>query len=333
MLPYNANMARRAKDEFPLLKRADGLVADLRRLVPKAVRQSDPTSIHDARVATRRLKAVLDVLKPILSSEHRRSFGKVLRKLRRRLGPLRDLDVMLDHLNSLPARHRVAVAWLSERLKARREELRRLTIRQIIPPKLLGRLGAWWGVREEVAGGLGSVDTLLAESLRVQLKAFAQKADALVDDPHVLRIAGKAVRYTLEMVIVQRHALPAAVTRSFKQMQDALGQWHDYVVLAERVMRLSLDERLSHHDAAMAVGVMEIARVAVQRSSRHLARFHELWLQRGQQIVATINEAFPAPSPPLPPAAINEFETDRDLSDSQEIGRKQDAAPGEISAA
>ena len=313
-------------------------MTDLRRLVPRAVKASDASSIHDARVATRRLKAILDVLKPILGGEHRKSFGRVLRKLRRRLGPLRDLDVMLGHLESFPARHRVGVVWLGERLKARRDELRRSALRQISPPKLLGRLGAWWGVREELVGGQASIDTLLAESLHGQLNAFAEKADALVDDPHALRIAGKAVRYTLEMAIIQRHALPAAVTRSFKQMQDALGQWHDYVVLAERIMQLSLDEHLSHHDAATAAAVMEISRTAVQRSSRQLAHFRALWLACGQEIVATINEAFPLPStppPPLPPGDISESETDRDLSGSEETPPPfgQDAAPGEISAA
>ncbi len=326
---------RKAKDQFPLLKRADGLVADLRRLVPRAVKASDESSIHDARVVTRRLKAVLDVLKPILPGNNRKSFGRVLRKLRRRLGPLRDLDVMLGHLKSFPARHRSGVVWLGERLKARREELRRSALRQISPPKLLGRLGAWWGVREELVAGQASVNTLLAESLHVQLAAFAEKADALVDDPHALRIAGKAVRYTLEMAIAQRHSLPAAITRSFKQMQDALGQWHDYVVLTERIMQLSLDEHLSHHDAAIAVSVMEIARTAVQRSSRQLANFRALWLARGAEIVATINEAFPRPSPPppLPRAAINGSETDRDLSGSEKTPPAQDASPGEISAA
>jgi CHAD domain-containing protein len=325
-------MARKARDQFPLLKRADGLVTDFRRLVPRAVKASDESSIHDTRVVTRRLKAVLDVFEPILTGEHRKSFGRVLRKLRRRLGPLRDLDVILGHLGSFPARHRAGVGWIGERLKARREEFRRSALRQISPPKLLGRLGAWWVVREELVAGQASINILLAESLRVQLAAFAEKADALVDDPHALRIAGKAVRYSLEMAIVQRHSLPAAITRSFKQMQDALGQWHDYVVLAERIMQLSLDEHLSHHDAAMAAAVMEITRTAVQRSSRQLMHFRALWLARGRDIVATINEAFPLPSPP-PSTAVSESETDRDLSGSEETGPGRDAAQGEISAA
>ena len=40
-----------------LLAYLDDLVDHLRRLVPKALRGNNPEAIHDARVATRRLKA------------------------------------------------------------------------------------------------------------------------------------------------------------------------------------------------------------------------------------------------------------------------------------
>ena len=52
-------------------------------------------------MATRRLKAALDLLKPVLSDEHLKPFSKVLKKFRRRLGPMRDLDVMIEHLGEI----------------------------------------------------------------------------------------------------------------------------------------------------------------------------------------------------------------------------------------
>ncbi len=73
--------------KFPLLKHADALVENLRRVLPRAVKQWEESSIHDARVCTRRLKAILDVLSPVLSKEHRKPFAKILGKLRRQLGP------------------------------------------------------------------------------------------------------------------------------------------------------------------------------------------------------------------------------------------------------
>src|SRR6185312_16160926 len=85
------NMASDTKG-FPLLAYLDELVEDLHKNVNKALRAFDADAIHDARVATRRLKAAMGLLESVISSEHRKPFGKVLKKLRRRLGPLRDLD-------------------------------------------------------------------------------------------------------------------------------------------------------------------------------------------------------------------------------------------------
>src|SRR3954470_24134003 len=85
----------------PLLAYLDELVENLRRLIPSAIRGNDADAIHDARVATRRLKAALDLLETAIDQRRLRPFAKTLRKLRRRLGPLRDLDVMGDHLREL----------------------------------------------------------------------------------------------------------------------------------------------------------------------------------------------------------------------------------------
>ena len=53
------------------------------------------------------------------------------------------------------------------------------------------------------------------------------------------------------------HRLPATVMRLFKKMQDALGQWHDLVVMAERLMSLSIEQLLAHHDALVQFGGAE----------------------------------------------------------------------------
>ena len=59
-----------------------------------------------------------------------------------------------------------------------------------------------------------------------------------------MRISGKSFRYTLEMAAVQGHKLPAGIMKNFKRMQEALGVWHDYVVLTERAMHVSLQALL-----------------------------------------------------------------------------------------
>ncbi len=285
--------------EFPLLAYLDDLVDDLRDHVSGALKAFDADAIHDARVSTRRLKAALDLLEPVLSKGSRELFPIVLKKLRRRLGPLRDQDVMLEHLEELAsiALYRPASQWLSDRLKEERVREREKAREKSAPAAVLARLGAWWGLREEVAEAEEAIASLLAQSLHLQLDAFIEQADLisgrasagacskaaqpaangaprppeqlesvrpeLADpahphDPHELRIAGKALRYTLEMAREQGHPLPVEVAKSFKKMQESLGMWHDYVVLTEKALTLSSRTLLAHHDAGMQVAVLDL---------------------------------------------------------------------------
>src|SRR5215203_3659060 len=92
-----------------LIEYLDSLASKLRDHLTGAVVNSDVTDIHQARVATRRLKAGLELFGPVLSEDHAGAFGKTLKKLRRRLGELRDHDVMIERVGSL-RRRRFAAA-------------------------------------------------------------------------------------------------------------------------------------------------------------------------------------------------------------------------------
>ncbi|MGH9172814.1 MAG: CHAD domain-containing protein, partial [Vicinamibacterales bacterium] len=69
-----------------------------------AAQAGDMRSVHQARVATRRLREALPVLSASIST---RSLGRVRRQVRRMtraLGPVRELDVALGHLDELASR-------------------------------------------------------------------------------------------------------------------------------------------------------------------------------------------------------------------------------------
>src|SRR5438105_4428070 len=119
-------MSTSAESEFPLLAHMGALVEELRTSVPKALHEWDEEAIHDGRVATRRLKAALDLLKWVVSKNQRNPFARILRKLRRQLGPLRDLDMMLGHLAEFETNStdEPAVLWLKEHLRQRRDDVR-----------------------------------------------------------------------------------------------------------------------------------------------------------------------------------------------------------------
>ena len=131
-------------------------------------------------------------------------------------------------------------------------------------------------------------------------------------DPHAVRIAGKNFRYTLEMAAVQGHKLPAGVMGKFKRMQEALGLWHDYVVLTERAMQISLEELLPHHDAVMQARVLELARTLLKRSTNHLNQFALLWSEGGCDVASAVRQTFPLTR------SLSESKTDPDPADSGE---------------
>jgi hypothetical protein len=128
-------------------------------------------------------------------------------------------------------------------------------------------------------------------------------------EPHALRIAGKSLRYTLEMAQAQRLGVQDASLKMFKQMQDALGLWHDYHVLTQQILQGCLEEmRTTHYrrdeDELMLLGVR-----IVRDSGKELADFARLWRKNGaaltQQIQDIVKETQIAPeTPALPPEVV-----------------------------
>jgi CHAD domain-containing protein len=292
-------MATATGAKFPLLKYLDDLVHELRQLVSDAVMGDDVDAVHDARVATRRLKAATKMLEPILSARCRKPFDKITRCLRKQLGPLRDADVMLEHLDDLPAPALAdAKSWMNNRLDERRSAAVGRARKNAPPSRVLAKLGSWWGLQREIADAPDRIDGLLRESVHLQLDAFSERAnDHAHGDPHALRIAGKSLRYTLEMARHHRVKIPATVLSTFKRMQTFLGLWHDYVVLAQWMLDELVESDLALHDLKRADEVLSLARMSLRKAGRQLKRMSDLWSRRGEALCVQIREAFPLSMP------------------------------------
>jgi CHAD domain-containing protein len=290
-------------------------VTELCRWVPLALDLADQEAIHQARVTTRRLKAALDLLKPALESESRRKFAKTLRRLRRSLGPLRDLDVMVGHLGEFGADERFGaiVHWLRVRFAEDRGALLGEIRQRRSTASLINDLRVWGQLETQLTQAEQGAPGLAKQAVLPQLDSFCESADRLLrhhseeappaegQDVHQLRIAGKLLRYTLELAPSMGYAISASLFRAFKKLQDALGLWHDYVVLSERTMRTALDEALPANDPRLYGQALELARVCWQRGERHLAHFRDLWSKEGGQIAEHIQQAFGLPAETPPP--------------------------------
>ena len=299
------------ENAFPLLKYLDSLVEELQKDVPKALREFDADAIHDSRVATRRLKAATRLLAPILHGDSVKKFEKALKKLRRRLGPLRDGDVMIENLSHVKgATHAAAVKWLGDTLSAQRD-IARADAAGHGPGKVLSKLAGWWELRDGIAESAEAVDNLLSQAVHLQLDEFVERAGR-TGNPHELRIVGKGLRYTLEMAAEQGHTLPKSTLKMFKTIQEYLGDWHDNVVIVQSAMAHSLDAELTYKDMALQQKVLNLSRMFATRAEKEFGKFSETWSESGAELSSQIRAAFPLTQP------VTEPKTDPDPPDLAE---------------
>lgn len=100
------------------------------KAVPRAVEGADIEGVHDVRVASRRLRAAMDVAAPAFPAAWYKPLHRVAREITSELGEVRDRDVMLDYLtaerdaappNERPGIERLIARVDRERIAARAE--------------------------------------------------------------------------------------------------------------------------------------------------------------------------------------------------------------------
>jgi CHAD domain-containing protein len=205
-----------------------------------AARAGDVEGVHQARVASRRLREVVPVLGVGLDDVRLKPLGRRLRDLTRALGPVRELDVALGMVAALPSQGEQAsrlLATFSQWLAARRAAPVR-ALRKALAPDTRAPLEKQLDALE--AARAGSVDQQWRGALGRQL---AVRADGLRDrieltgalfhpEPlHEVRIAAKKLRYALELTEEAGLARLARPLKTLKTSQDALGRLHDLDVL------------------------------------------------------------------------------------------------------
>lgn len=215
----------------------------LKRHLPAAV-AGDDRGVHQARVATRRLREAVPVFARGLKGNRVRKAQRKIRRLTRALGTVRELDVTLRLLDEL-ARSRdvpraavedVRAHVIAERDRGRLKMLKRME--RVDAAKLDRRL-------ESVVAELEDTDDdSWRDALATRLLARASRLVSAIDDAgqiyaaeglHRVRIASKKLRYGLEIVADSRLAAAATHVRAITRVQEMLGQIHDLQILQTHV--------------------------------------------------------------------------------------------------
>jgi CHAD domain-containing protein len=205
----------------------------------KAVRRGkDPEAVHQMRVATRRLRAAIRALEGhvvVPADDQAR-----LKWLARRLGAVRDLDVIIALLagETLPVtsrEERARLARLIRKLRARRRKLQDRLVRGLASKRYRRLLEGL----DEVAGGPRLAGTEEAVAARVLAGVSERLGEVIARSPgmtqaapdadtlHALRIDCKRLRYALELHAAAYGFSYDVERKLARDLQDVLGEIHD----------------------------------------------------------------------------------------------------------
>lgn len=210
----------------------------------------DPEAVHDMRVATRRLRAALVAAEPFYGRKRYRAMARSVRDLTRALGQVRDADVLLSYLRerymTVATDERIGLEGLIDAIAADRA-----VARDDLDPVLDA-----WGedgdlatefvqsaakvkARGRKAKSRDQVALVAARALDRDVDQFMDHAELLDDEGgsaeafHDLRIAGKKLRYTIELFAPVLDSSADDLLAGLKSLQELLGEIHDRDVLID----------------------------------------------------------------------------------------------------
>jgi len=225
----------------------------------------DAEAVHDARVATRRMRSGLNFFAPWAPRRLAKDLGRELRTAARALGSVRDLDVSLAFVHEhAPQVAPEAEEPLRRYLEAERQRARSDLLSFYKGPEyksLQKNLSQF--TRSKVSGRTRLADILpgLVNQATSELHVFngTLVSGSPVEHIHALRIAIKHLRYLLEFTRYAAYPASDQLIDLTTDIQEELGQVHDAHVSAllafELLRRPDLSLTADDRDALLAYGL------------------------------------------------------------------------------
>jgi len=247
----------------------------------------DPEGVHQARVATRRLRSHLRTFRDLLDPDWTQSLREELKWLGDELGAVRDADVLLERLEGRVAElepdDQSSAEPLLGRLRHEREGARAVLLDGLRSDRylqLLDRLvDAAQRPRVVMLVGINHDDTL-RDLVRKPWKHLRAAVDDLPEPApdaalHQVRIRAKRARYAAEVVEPAFGKSARQFAKSVTDVQDVLGEHQDSVVAAAwlRANALTLGDARAIYVAG-ELGAMERAAAETSR-----AEWPKVWKQ------------------------------------------------------
>jgi len=283
-------------------QRADDAAGQIFQVLLEAIRTNeagtradlDPEFLHDFRVAVRRTRAGLTLLREALPEDLLAHFKTEFGWLGTATGPTRDLDVYLETMPSyraaLPSEVASDLGALEDHLRAKQAAAHAALVEALDSPRYAALLSDWAAALARLRAGGADAPSAAAPIAALAARRTWQRFKRILDDGgridaetevealHALRIEAKKLRYALEFF--RRLVPPAeadALIGSLKGLQDNLGTLNDAGVqqAAMRGFAAEIGRRPSRSGTVLAMGWLMAELHAREQACRHdfAARF------------------------------------------------------------
>lgn len=267
----------------------------LSRQLSKLASKPAPENIHGFRTSSRRV----EVLVTDLAQERSRNDKKLLKllgRLRKKAGRVRDLDVEIAALRSLkipqePVRKSQLMRTLVEE-RGKREKKLVQTLDKKTVSEVRKRLKRTAG-NLEIPKNINPLAVALHKVTELELDQSAVTEETL----HRFRIAGKRARYIAEMA--GKDAEAARLVAQLIHLQDAIGDWHDWAQLAQRAEKLFGGVQ----DSALVAALRNVARAKFRQAVNTLTETRPKLAGRKAVPVTTLGHR-PSRQSSTPDAAV-----------------------------
>lgn len=220
---------------------------------PSSTTTAAKTDVHRFRTNSRRVEALIGDLAP--ESRNKKKLLKLLTRLRKKAGKLRDLDVEILFLQNLriPDRHNhraQLMEWLKSEQSKRARKLPASfdsdTVREL---------------RKRLRRSIAEMKLERIDALKLAISHLPRPGNVELNEKtlHACRIAAKHARYLAELA---SSADAKAFVNQLKTAQDEIGEWHDVMKLKQRAE----DRFGSVHDSPLVAALENISRACFRRA-------------------------------------------------------------------
>jgi len=206
----------------------------LARELTKLERKPAPQNVHKSRTNSRRVEALL-MAAPHEPHNNDEKLLKLLARLRKKAGRVRDLDVQISCLRNLKIPqgngHKAQFLESLVQERAKREKKLAKAFDHETAAEIRKRL-------KRAASEINIPKNTEPISLTLNRLAQLGRDHCPITEKilHQYRIIGKRARYIAELAVNDPET--ARLVRDLKKMQDVIGDWHDWLKLTQKAEKL-----------------------------------------------------------------------------------------------